>query len=52
MVMEIFYKMDFSLPGFLLCCLILGFGVHQTLILVNMTKKAIKLNESYLILGF
>ncbi|KAK4747714.1 hypothetical protein SAY87_014300 [Trapa incisa] len=28
-VMEIFYKMDFSLPGFLLCCLILGFGIYE-----------------------
>lgn len=26
-VMEIFYKMDFSLPGFLICCTLLGFGM-------------------------
>lgn len=26
-VMEIVYNMDFSLPGFLICCLILGFGM-------------------------
>lgn len=29
-IMEIVYKMDFSLPGFLLCCLILGFGMSLT----------------------
>ncbi|KAI4366994.1 hypothetical protein MLD38_022782 [Melastoma candidum] len=29
LVMEIVYQMDFSLPGFLLCSLILGFGIHQ-----------------------
>ncbi|XP_031394458.1 zinc transporter 5 isoform X1 [Punica granatum] len=28
-IMEISYKMDFSLPGFLLCCLILGFGIYE-----------------------
>jgi len=28
-VMEIMYKMDFSLPGFLICCAILGFGMFQ-----------------------
>ncbi|KAK4742260.1 hypothetical protein SAY87_000261 [Trapa incisa] len=27
--MEIFYKMDFSLPGLLLCCLILEFGIYE-----------------------
>lgn len=26
-VMEMVYGMDFSLPGFLICCLILGFGM-------------------------
>lgn len=26
-VMEIVYKMDFSLPGFLICSVILGFGM-------------------------
>ncbi|GMH27193.1 hypothetical protein Nepgr_029036 [Nepenthes gracilis] len=28
-VMEILYKMDFSLAGFLICCAILGFGIHE-----------------------
>ncbi|KAI3665541.1 hypothetical protein L6452_44168 [Arctium lappa] len=28
-VMEIFYKMDFSLPGFLICCTLLGFGIFE-----------------------
>lgn len=28
-VMEIVYKMDFSLFGFMICCLILGFGIYE-----------------------
>ncbi|KAJ4707092.1 zinc transporter 5 [Melia azedarach] len=28
-VMEIAYKMDFSLPGFVICSLILGFGIYE-----------------------
>ncbi|KAI9085541.1 hypothetical protein K1719_032384 [Acacia pycnantha] len=28
-VMEVVYKMDFSLSGFMVCCLILGFGIYQ-----------------------
>ncbi|KAJ8761797.1 hypothetical protein K2173_004611 [Erythroxylum novogranatense] len=28
-IMEIIYKMDFSLPGFVLCSSILGFGIYQ-----------------------
>lgn len=28
-VMEIVYKMDFSLPGFLICSIILGFGIFE-----------------------
>ncbi|XP_057445556.1 uncharacterized protein LOC130737733 isoform X2 [Lotus japonicus] len=28
-IMEIVYKMDFSLTGFVICCLILGFGIYQ-----------------------
>ncbi|XP_071707644.1 uncharacterized protein [Rutidosis leptorrhynchoides] len=27
--MEVFYKMDFSLPGFLICCILLGFGTYE-----------------------
>lgn len=29
-VMEILYKMDFSLPGFLICAAILGFGMNAS----------------------
>ncbi|KAJ9564436.1 hypothetical protein OSB04_000402 [Centaurea solstitialis] len=28
-VLEILYKMDFSLPGFLICCILLGFGIYE-----------------------
>ncbi|KAL2896330.1 Zinc transporter 5 [Bienertia sinuspersici] len=28
-VMEIFYKMDFSLAGFIICCAVLGFGIYE-----------------------
>ncbi|KAB5516595.1 hypothetical protein DKX38_027243 [Salix brachista] len=28
-VMEIVYKMDFSLPGFIICSLLLGFGIYE-----------------------
>ncbi|KAJ0923132.1 hypothetical protein HanPSC8_Chr05g0212181 [Helianthus annuus] len=28
-VLEIFYKMDFSLLGFLICCTLLGFGIYE-----------------------
>lgn len=28
-VMEIVYNMDFSLPGFIICSLILGFGIYE-----------------------
>lgn len=28
-VMELLYKMDFSLPGFLICCILLGFGIYE-----------------------
>ncbi|CAN0915243.1 hypothetical protein LINGRAHAP2_LOCUS29015 [Linum grandiflorum] len=28
-VLETLYKMDFSLPGFIICCLILGFGIYE-----------------------
>ena len=32
-VMEIVYKMDFSLPGFLICSIILGFGMSNKTVL-------------------
>lgn len=28
-ILEIIYKMDFSLPGFIICSLILGFGIYE-----------------------
>lgn len=28
-IMEISYKMDFSLAGFVICCVILGFGIYE-----------------------
>ncbi|CAO2817242.1 unnamed protein product [Amaranthus hypochondriacus] len=28
-VMEIMYKMDFSLAGFIICCAVLGFGIYE-----------------------
>ncbi|CAA0406106.1 unnamed protein product [Arabidopsis thaliana] len=28
-VMELAYEMDFSLPGFIVCCLVLGFGIFE-----------------------
>ncbi|KAI3807500.1 hypothetical protein L1987_23430 [Smallanthus sonchifolius] len=30
-VMAIFHKMDFSLPGFLICCTLLGFGRYEAM---------------------
>lgn len=32
-MMDIVYKMDFSLPGFLLCAAILGFGTNEAFLL-------------------
>nr|GMC59947.1 zinc transporter 5 [Ipomoea batatas] len=37
-VMEFVYKMDFSLPGFLICAAILGFGIHEATSL-DLTRK-------------
>lgn len=28
-VMELLYKMDFSLAGFIICCAVLGFGIYE-----------------------
>lgn len=39
-VMEVVYKMDFSLPGFLICCLILGFGIYEATSLERTRKDA------------
>lgn len=32
-MMEMVYKLDFSLPGFLICCIVLGFGMCTTFII-------------------
>ncbi|CAH9086953.1 unnamed protein product [Cuscuta epithymum] len=37
-VMEFAYKMDFSLPGFLICATILGFGIYEATSL-DITRK-------------
>ncbi|XP_020222152.1 uncharacterized protein LOC109804730 [Cajanus cajan] len=40
--MEIVYKMDFSLTGFMICCLILGFGIHEATSLERNRKDSIR----------
>ncbi|KAF5202732.1 zinc transporter [Thalictrum thalictroides] len=37
-VMEIVYKMDFSLPGFLICAIILGFGIYEATSIERISK--------------
>ncbi|KAM7267666.1 hypothetical protein ACFE04_009832 [Oxalis oulophora] len=41
-VLEINYKMDFSLPGFLLCAIILGFGIYVATSLDRARKDSSK----------
>ncbi|KAA8547798.1 hypothetical protein F0562_004227 [Nyssa sinensis] len=41
-VMEIVYKMDFSLPGFLICSTILGFGIYETTSLEHVFASYLK----------
>uniref|UniRef100_A0A5B7ALX7 Putative zinc transporter 5 n=1 Tax=Davidia involucrata TaxID=16924 RepID=A0A5B7ALX7_DAVIN len=41
-VMEIVYKMDFSLPGFLICSTILGFGIYETTSLERVRKDSLQ----------
>ncbi|KAG6392622.1 hypothetical protein SASPL_146846 [Salvia splendens] len=41
-VMDIVYKMDFSLPGFLLCAAILGFGIHEATSMDRMRKDSLQ----------
>ncbi|XP_027358423.1 uncharacterized protein LOC113867352 [Abrus precatorius] len=41
-VMEIVYKMDFSLTGFMICCLILGFGIYEATSLERNRKDSIR----------
>ncbi|PQP92863.1 zinc transporter 5 [Prunus yedoensis var. nudiflora] len=44
-VMEIVYNMDFSLPGFLICCLILGFGIHEATSLERGRKDSFQTSD-------
>ncbi|RDX61522.1 hypothetical protein CR513_60241, partial [Mucuna pruriens] len=41
-IMEIVYKMDFSLMGFTICCLILGFGIYEATSLDRNRKDSIR----------
>ncbi|XP_062150585.1 uncharacterized protein LOC133859265 isoform X3 [Alnus glutinosa] len=41
-VLEVVYKMDFSLPGFLICCLILGFGIYEATSLERTRKDSVQ----------
>ncbi|KAM1362587.1 hypothetical protein PS1_027924 [Malus domestica] len=45
-VLEIVYKMDFSLPGFLICCLILGFGIYEATSLERGRKDSFQTADS------
>lgn len=40
--MEIVYKMDFSLPGFLICSVILGFGIYEATSLDHVRKDSMQ----------
>lgn len=40
-VLEIAYKMDFSLPGFMICTTILGFGIYEATSLDRYKKDAL-----------
>lgn len=46
-VMEIVYKMDFSLPGFLICSIILGFGMHNKSLFVVLSATLLFLFYLY-----
>ncbi|KAE8659340.1 hypothetical protein F3Y22_tig00116962pilonHSYRG00094 [Hibiscus syriacus] len=41
-VMEIAYKMDFSLPGFLICSSILGIGIYEATTLERVRKDSLQ----------
>ncbi|KAG4395843.1 hypothetical protein AAZX31_19G043700 [Glycine max] len=41
-IMEKVYKMDFSLTGFTICCLILGFGIYEATSLEHNRKDSIR----------
>uniref|UniRef100_A0A2P2J729 Zinc transporter 5 n=1 Tax=Rhizophora mucronata TaxID=61149 RepID=A0A2P2J729_RHIMU len=41
-IMEVIYRMDFSLPGFIICSLILGFGIYEATSLERSKKGSFK----------
>lgn len=41
-VLEIVFKMDFSLPGFIICCTILGFGIFEATALDRSRKDSFR----------
>ncbi|XP_068502247.1 uncharacterized protein [Phaseolus vulgaris] len=45
-IMENVYKMDFSLAGFTICCLILGFGIYEATSLERNRKDSIRNSDS------
>ncbi|KAK7381080.1 hypothetical protein VNO78_33604 [Psophocarpus tetragonolobus] len=44
-IMENVYKMDFSLTGFTICCLILGFGIYEATSLERNRKDSIRSSD-------
>ncbi|KAG2278977.1 hypothetical protein Bca4012_040701 [Brassica carinata] len=44
--MEIAYEMDFSLPGFIVCCVVLGFGIFEATSL-ELSKKESSIKSEY-----
>ncbi|CAK7344341.1 unnamed protein product [Dovyalis caffra] len=44
-IMEIVYKMDFSLPGFIICSLILGFGIYEATALEHGKKGSFQQSD-------
>ncbi|PRQ57769.1 hypothetical protein RchiOBHm_Chr1g0351941 [Rosa chinensis] len=45
-VMEKVYKLDFSLPGFLICCIVLGFGIYEATSLERGRKDSFQKPDS------
>ncbi|KAL6130820.1 hypothetical protein ACLB2K_069199 [Fragaria x ananassa] len=45
-VMEMVYKLDFSLPGFLICCIVLGFGIYEATSLERGRKDSFQKHDS------
>lgn len=45
LIMEMFYKMDFSLPGFVICCTLLGFGIYEATSLERFKKDSMQRSD-------